>query len=125
MAVSGAVHSILSAGSAAGITTQIYDGELPQQVTYPAVVIDDFSDSEACKDGAGPEMYTVTISAFGDTKKLCDSIIDAAKTDLIGTATDVYGHDISGIRFIGRQPWLKDKDTRKWQRPADFEVFVK
>lgn len=125
MAVGGVIESILSAGTTAGITTEIYDGELPQQVSYPAVMIDDFSDSEACKDGPGPEIYTVTVSVYADTKKLCDAIITAAKTDLVGTAITANGHDISGIKFIGRQPWLKDKETRKWQRPADFEVFVK
>lgn len=125
MAISGVIQGILAAGTTNGITSRIYDGELPQQVTYPAVQIDDFSSSEACKSGAGPELYTVTVMAYGDTKKICDSIVDAAQVDLIGSKLHTQGlRRITGIKFIGRQGWFKDKDTRMWARPADFQVFV-
>lgn len=125
MAISGVIQTVLAAGSTNSITSRIFDGELPNQVTYPAAQIDDFSSSEACKGGVGPELYTVTVMAYGDTKKICESIIDAAISDLVGSRLYTDGlRRITGIRFIGRQGWFKDKDTRKWARPADFQVFV-
>ena len=122
MAVGYAIERILSAGATGALTTEIYDGELPQQTTYPAVQIDDFSESEACKQGEGAEFFTVTIMAHGARKNDLEAIIDAAKADLINYAGTIGETDIRGIKFQGRQPWFRDKDTRLWVRPADFLV---
>jgi hypothetical protein len=124
MAVGYAIERILSAGTVSALTTQIYDGQLPQQATYPAVQIDDFSESEACKEGEGSEFFTVTIMAHGERKNALEAIIDAAKTDLINYVGDIGETTIKGIRFNGRGPWFKDKETQLWVRPADFLVSV-
>lgn len=122
MAVGYAIERILVAGTTNALTPRIYDGELPQQTTYPAVQIEDFSESEACKSGEGAEFFTVTIMAHGPRKNALEAIIDAAKVDLINYAGTIGETDIRGIKFQGRQPWFKDKDTQLWVRPADFLV---
>lgn len=123
MAIGWHIETLLSAGSTSALTTEIYDGELPQQGTYPGVEISDFSDSEACKDGEGKETYTVTLIAWGDYKSDLDDIIDAAKVDLIGAPKYANGVQL-GIKFEGRQPWLRDEEKKKWGRPADFIVLT-
>lgn len=123
MAIGWHIESILSAGTAGAITSEIYDGVIPQQGTYPAIQIDDFSNSEDSKDHCGPEYYTVTVMIWGDYKKTCDDIADACKVDLVGSRKIVNGTYISGIKFTGRQPWIRDKETKKWGRPLEFQVF--
>lgn len=124
MAVGYAIERILVAGTTAGLTSEIYDGELPQPATYPAIQISDFSESEGCKDGEGAEYFTVTVMAHGTTKNALEAIIDAAKVDLINYVGVIGETTIRGIKFNGRQPWFKDKDTRLWVRPADFLVSI-
>lgn len=123
MAVGWNIESLLTAGQT-GALASVFDGELPQQGAYPAVEISDFSESEYCKDGEGAETFTVTVIAWGDYKSDLEDIIDAAKIDLIGAPKYINSSRIKGIRFEGRQPWLRDEEKRKWGRPADFQVLT-
>lgn len=125
MAVVGhAVERILIKGTTYGLTTEIYSGKIPQQATYPAIEIDDFSSSEACKDGEGREYYTVTLLIWGDYKADLDDIADACKMDLINFRSSVVNTDIKGVRFDGRQPWIWNKDIKKWLRPIEFQISI-
>lgn len=124
MAIGWSIQDILSTGTVAGITTNIYYGKLPQQGDEKGLAIDDFSTGEPCKDGEAGEDYTVTLIAWGVTRADCESIVDAAKVDLIQYKNTVQGLSIIDIRFNGRGPWLFDKDTRKHGRPADFRVIT-
>lgn len=123
MAVVGhIVERILAQGTVTALTTEIYSGKLPVQVTYPAIEIDEFSSSEACKDGEGAEFFTVTLMIWGDYKSDLDDIADACKIDLINYRNMMVHPEVKGIRFEGRQPWVWDKDIKKWLRPIDFQI---
>lgn len=124
MAIGHAVERILMQGATYALTNQIYSGKLPQQTTYPAIEIDDFSDSEACKDGEGRETFFVTVMVWGDYKAEIDDIVDLVKSDLINYRNSIVNTNIKGVRFDGRQPWVWNKDIKKWLRPAEFQISI-
>lgn len=125
MAVGYAVERILTAGTTNALCSAVYDGELPQQVTYPAIAIDDFSESEECKDGEGQEYFTVTINIYGQYKSDLEAIVEKVKTDLIGYRGKSGGVLINGVKYEGRLPWFKDKETQIWARPIEFQIIKK
>jgi len=125
MAVGYAVEQILTAGTTNSLCSEIYDGELPQQGEWPAIAIDDFSESEACKDGEAQEHFNVTITIYGDYKSDLEDIVKKVKSDLIGYRGKSGGVLINGVRYEGRLPWFKDKESQKWARPIEFKIIKK
>ena len=124
MAIGYGIETLLSAGNTAGLTTEIYDGKLPQQGNYPAVQITDFSTSIPCKEGEAGEDFTVTTIVWATTKYECDQILDAIKSDLIRAKLHASFIKIRDISFQGRGPWLRDDEKKYWGRPGDFKVMV-
>lgn len=124
MAVGYAIQTILSAGTTAELVSEICNGKLFQQGKYPAIQIDDFSTSIACKDGEGAEEFTVTVIIWANQKYLCDQIANAVKIDLINKSLSLPEVMVRNILFVGRGPWIRDEEKQLWSRPIEFSVMI-
>lgn len=129
MTINEALYSYLSthAGLSALVGLRIYPLFLPQNVTYPAVVITEIDLTPKHAMGADVSLYEVRFqfSCWGDTKSSVDSVkaqVISALRDYSGTMGGAGGVVVQRI-FYESETEIYEPESLKFHIPIDFIIW--
>lgn len=137
MTVDSAIRArLLSLSSVTAIVgTRVYDGQLPQKTTFPAVCVTRVSTVEA-QHLRGPDAWSesrVQVDAFASTKAAADALSDVMHGDGLGTsASGLRGwigsigspaFEIRNIVPLDAQEAYFPNELRLWKVSRDYRVF--
>ena len=126
-----AVRAILAAdaGVSALVGTRIYPDRLPQNVTYPAITYEMYSeDSFEAMDGLlGIAEATIEVTCWASTRLVASSVQDAVRLALAnyqGTSSGVVVRRIhTGVGGTGRDEPDDSSDLPTYFHERDYHAF--